>query len=303
MNVFITGASSGIGEALAREFASRGARLGLVARRVEALQALVATLPGEHLTYGVDVTDTEAIVAAGRAFDSAAGGADLVIANAGISLGVKTEFYEDLAQFRRVFDTNVLAMPATFHPFIAPMKARRRGTLVGIASVAGIRGLPGSEAYCASKSAVITYCESLRVELAKDEVKVVTISPGFIRTPLTAKNPYGMPFLMDADDFARQAVDAMLAGVRYRTIPMADGLGDGLAESHAASALRPPDEAAQAEAARRGRPVDRSAALTNYLADCLPASGGVSTSWPSLTGIWLPGLNDVRTTASLPSSR
>ena len=219
MNVFITGASSGIGEALAREFSARGARLGLVARRAEALQALVATLPGEHLTYGVDVTDTEAIVAAGRAFDAAVGGADIVVANAGISLGVKTEFYEDLAQFRRVFDTNVLAMPATFHPFIAPMKARRRGTLVGIASVAGIRGLPGSEAYCASKSAVITYCESLRVELAKDEVRVVTISPGFIRTPLTAKNPYGMPFLMDASDFARQAADAMIAGVRYRTIP------------------------------------------------------------------------------------
>jgi NADP-dependent 3-hydroxy acid dehydrogenase YdfG len=219
VNVFITGASSGIGEALAREFAARGARLGLVARRTDALQALVAMLPGEHLNYGVDVTDTEAIVAAGRAFDAAVGGADIVVANAGISLGVKTEFYEDLAQFRRVFDTNVLAMPATFHPFIAPMKARRRGTLVGIASVAGIRGLPGSEAYCASKSAVITYCESLRVELAKEKVRVVTISPGFIRTPLTAKNPYGMPFLMGADDFARQAADAMIAGVCYRTIP------------------------------------------------------------------------------------
>jgi len=183
------------------------------------LKALAAQLSGNHLTYKVDVSDTDAIVAAGRAFDEAVGGADLVIANAGISLGVKTEFYEDLAQFRRVFDTNVLAMAATFHPFIAPMKARRRGTLVGIASVAGIRGLPGSEAYCASKSAVITYCESLRVELAEADVRVVTISPGFIRTPLTAKNPYGMPFLMDADAFARRAADAMIAGVRYRTIP------------------------------------------------------------------------------------
>jgi len=219
VKVFITGASSGIGEALAREFASRGARLGLVARRIDALQALVATLPGEHLTYGVDVTDTAAIAAAGRAFDEAVGGADIVVANAGISIGVKTEFYEDLAQFRRVLDTNVLALAATFHPFIAPMKTRRRGTLVGIARVAGIRGLPGSEAYCASKSAVITYCESLRVELAKDDVKVVTISPGFIRTPLTAKNPYGMPFLMDVSEFAGKAADAMIAGVRYRTIP------------------------------------------------------------------------------------
>jgi short-subunit dehydrogenase len=118
----------------------------------------------------------------------------------------------------------VLAMASTFHPFIAPMKARRRGTLVGIASVAGIRGLPGSDAYCASKSAVITYCESLRVEMSKYQIRVVTISPGFIRTELTAKNPYSMPFLMDAPDFARQAADAMLAGVRYRTIPWQMGI-------------------------------------------------------------------------------
>jgi NADP-dependent 3-hydroxy acid dehydrogenase YdfG len=224
VNVFITGASSGIGEALAREFAARGARLGLAARRVEALQALATALPGNHLVYGVDVTNTDAIVAAGHAFDEAVGGADIVIANAGLSVGVKTEYYEDLAQFRRVFETNVFSMAATFHPFIARMKARRHGTLVGIASVAGVRGLPGSEAYCASKAAVITYCESLRVEMAKHGVKVVTISPGFIRTPLTARNPYGMPFLMDVADFAHKAADAMVAGARYRTIPWQMGV-------------------------------------------------------------------------------
>jgi hypothetical protein len=223
-NVFITGASSGIGAALAREFARRGATLGLVARRHEALDALLAELPGRHYRYAVDVTDTDALVAAGREFDAATGGADIVIANAGISVGVKTEHFEDLAQFRRVFDTNVLAMAATFHPFIAPMKARGRGTLAGIASVAGIRGLPGSEAYCASKSAVITYCESLRVEMAKAGVTVVTVSPGFIRTELTAKNPYRMPFLMEAADFAPRAADAIEAGVRYRTIPWQMGV-------------------------------------------------------------------------------
>lgn len=219
MNVFITGASSGIGEALAREFAARGAQLGLVARRIDALQSLAATLPRAPLLYAVDITDTEAIVAAGAAFDRETGGADIVIANAGISVGVKTEHAADLVQFRRVFETNVIAMPATFHPFIAGMKRRGRGTLVGIASVAGIRGLPGSEAYCASKSAVITYCESLRVDLAKHGVRVVTISPGFVRTPLTAKNPYRMPFLINADTFASRAADAILAGARYRTIP------------------------------------------------------------------------------------
>lgn len=224
MNVFITGASSGIGAALAREFAARGATLGLAARRADALQALATSLPGTHHVYAVDVTETDALIAAARAFDAATGGADLVVANAGISVGVKTEFYEDLAQFRRVLDINVLGVAATFHPFIAPMKARGRGTLAVIASVAGVRGLPGSEAYCASKAAVITYCESLRVEMAKHGIQVVTVSPGFIRTELTAKNPYKMPFLMDAADFAPRAADAMLAGTRYRTIPWQMGV-------------------------------------------------------------------------------
>jgi NADP-dependent 3-hydroxy acid dehydrogenase YdfG len=219
LNVFITGASSGIGAALAKAFAARGATLGLAARRRDALEALLATLPGRHHAYGVDVTDKDAMVGAARDFEAATGGTDIVIANAGISVGVKTEYYEDLAQYKRVLDTNVLGMAHTFHPFIARMKARRRGTLAGIASVAGVRGLPGSEAYCASKAAAILYCESLRVELARHGVKVVTISPGFIRTELTAKNPYRMPFLMDVDAFAARAADAIVAGVRYRTIP------------------------------------------------------------------------------------
>lgn len=224
MNVFLTGASSGIGEALAREFAARGATLGLVARRQPLLDALRASLPGTHTTYACDVTDRDALIAAAHAFDQATGGADIVIANAGISEGVLTEYYEDLDAFRRVMDTNVLAMAHTFHPFIGPMRARGRGTLVGIASVAGIRGLPGSEAYCASKAATISYCESLRVELRKSGVKVVTIAPGFVRTPLTAKNPYAMPFLMDAPDFARAAADKMLAGASYAVIPWQMGV-------------------------------------------------------------------------------
>lgn len=219
MNVFVTGASSGIGAALAAEFARRGATLGLVARRRQALEALAQSLPGAHQVFDVDVTDKDALVAAAREFESRTGGADIVVANAGISVGVKTEFYEDLAEFERVLRTNVLALAYTFHPFIAPMKARGRGTLVGIASVAGIRGLPGSEAYCASKSAAITYCESLRADIGRHGVRVVTICPGFIRTPLTAGNPYAMPFLMEADAFARRAVDVMLAGRSYAVIP------------------------------------------------------------------------------------
>jgi short-subunit dehydrogenase len=224
MNVFLTGASSGIGEALAREYAARGATLGLVARRDSVLADLAAALPGRHHTYACDVTDRDALIAAARAFDAATGGADVVIANAGISEGVLTEYYEDLEAFRRVMDTNVLAMAHTFHPFVAPMRARRRGTLVGVASVAGIRGLPGSEAYCASKAAAISYCESLRVELRTSGVRVVTLAPGFVRTPLTAKNPYRMPFLMEPADFARRAVDRIDAGTSYAVIPWQMGV-------------------------------------------------------------------------------
>ncbi|HEU0201774.1 MAG TPA: SDR family oxidoreductase [Burkholderiaceae bacterium] len=218
-NVFITGASSGIGAALAHEYAARGATLGLVARRREALEKLAASLPGTHHLYAVDVTATDALIAAARAFDQACGGTDIVIANAGISVGVLSEFHEDLATFREVLETNVLAMAATFHPFIAPMRARAKGQLVGIGSTSGIRGLPGSEAYCASKAAVISYLESLRVELARDGIRVQTICPGFVRTPLTAKNPYPMPFVIDPDDFARRAVAAIARGTSYAVIP------------------------------------------------------------------------------------
>jgi len=219
MNVFLTGASSGIGAALAREYAARGATLGLVARRAAALNELVAGLPGSHFVYAVDVTDRDALIAAARSFEQDCGGADLVIANAGISVGVLTEHYEDLDAFREVLATNVLALAHTFHPFIAPMRARRRGTLVGIASVAGIRGLPGSEAYCASKAAAISYCESLRVELRRFGVRVVTIAPGFVRTPLTARNRYPMPFLMEPARFARIAADRIASGTSYAVIP------------------------------------------------------------------------------------
>ena len=219
MNVFVTGASSGIGAALAREYAARGARLGLVARRRAMLDELIASLPGTHHGYAVDVTDRDALIAAAREFEVATGGADIVIANAGISMGVLTEFYEDLETFGDVLETNVLSLAYTFHPFIAPMRKRGGGKLVGIASVAGIRGLPGSEAYCASKAAAISYLECLRVELGRDGIRVLTIAPGFVRTPLTARNPYAMPFLMDADDFARAAADAIAAGRTYTVIP------------------------------------------------------------------------------------
>lgn len=217
--IFLTGASSGIGAALARRYAARGAVLGLVGRRREALQALCDSLPGQgHRIYALDVRDRAALHEAARDF-LARGPVDRVIASAGISAGTLTDAPEDHAVFKAIIDTNVLAMVATFEAFVAPMRARGQGTLVGIGSVAGVRGLPGAGAYSASKAAVRAYCESLRVELHGTGVRVVTLAPGFIATPMTARNPYRMPFLMPVERFAEQAVRAIDAGVSYRVIP------------------------------------------------------------------------------------
>jgi short-subunit dehydrogenase len=131
---------------------------------------------------------------------------------------------EDLDVMVQTFATNSIGVAATFHPFVAAMVARGNGALVGIGSVAGIRGLPGHGAYCASKAAVISYCESLRGELRPSGVKVLTICPGFIDTPLTRQNRYAMPFLMKADVFADKAFGAIHAGHRYRVIPWQMGL-------------------------------------------------------------------------------
>lgn len=227
LNVFITGASSGIGAALARQYASRGAVVGLAARSRDKLEALVDELPGgtdRHVVLPCDVTVREELFAAAAEFEKRSGGTTVVIANAGISHGVKTEYLEDLDMLERIYRINVFAMASTFHAFIGPMKARGSGQLVGIGSVAGIRGLPGSEAYCASKSAVITYCESLRVEMQKYGIRVTTLCPGFVRTPLTAENPYRMPFLMSPDDFAREAIRAISERATYRVIPWQMGV-------------------------------------------------------------------------------
>lgn len=152
-------------------------------------------------------------------FVARAGVPDIVIANAGISRGTLTDIADDLAAFRSVFDTNVLGVIHAFHPFVASMRERRRGALVGVASVAGFRGLPGSGAYSASKAAVITYLESLRVELAGSGVSVLTICPGYIATPMTARNPYRMPFLLDADAAAERIAGAIARRKRFYVLP------------------------------------------------------------------------------------
>jgi NAD(P)-dependent dehydrogenase (short-subunit alcohol dehydrogenase family) len=232
LRVFITGASSGLGAALARQYAAQGATLGLLARRGETLAALIATLPNpqQHRAYAVDVRDHAAINDAAQAFLAHAGGIDVVIANAGISVGTLTEHAEDIAVFADIIATNVTATAATFSPFIAAMRAQHLnaqgtpGRLVGIGSVAGIRGLPGAEAYSASKAAVISYCESLRLEMKPYGIRVVTLCPGYIDTPMTQVNPYPMPFLMAPEKFAARAAQVIAAGASYAVIPWQMGV-------------------------------------------------------------------------------
>jgi len=225
--VFITGASSGIGQALAARYAQAGWRLALVARRTAAVEAWAAAQRLEATRWAVyraDVADSDSIVAAGRDCLAAQGLPDVVIAAAGISIGMDSAEREDLDVLRDTLATNNVGLAATFHPFLKAMRARGSGTLVGIASVAAIRGLPGHGAYCASKAAVVAYCESLRGETRGSGVRVVTLLPGYVATPLTAVNPYSMPFLLPAATFAERAFRAIEAGVSYRVIPWQMGV-------------------------------------------------------------------------------
>jgi len=218
-HVIITGASSGIGAALARHYARCGAALGLIARRQAELEQLAAQLSVPVQIYPADVRDAPALQAAAADFISRHGSPDIVIANAGVSIGTLTEFAEDLPAFQNVIDINVVGIVKTFQPFLAAMRTAGHGTLVGIASIAGYRGLPGAAAYSASKAAAISYLESLRVELRGSGVKVITICPGYIATAMTAQNLYPMPFLLSAEAAAQKIAAIIERGKPFAVIP------------------------------------------------------------------------------------
>ncbi|KAF0200351.1 MAG: short-chain dehydrogenase/reductase [Gallionellaceae bacterium] len=224
MKVVVTGASSGIGLALARHYLERGATVSAIARRGELLQTLAAEFPDKVFCYALDVRDALAVQQAANNFMARVGVPDIVIANAGVSRGTLTEYAEDIDAFQQVMDINVLGMVKTFQPFVNAMRDARHGKLVGIASVAGFRGLPGAGAYSASKAAAISYLESLRVELRGSGVKVVAICPGYIKTPMTAVNPYSMPFILDADDAAQRMAREIERGCSFTVIPWQMGL-------------------------------------------------------------------------------
>ena len=219
LKVFITGASSGIGQALAEHYAKEGAIIGLAARRQDLLNTLQDSLTTETMTYALDVRDAEALAGAANDFISRFGAPDIVIANAGVSAGTLTENRDDIKTFKGVIDINLLGMVHTFQPFIESMKQAGKGSLVGIASVAGIRGLPGAGAYSASKAAVIAYLESLRVDLSINGIHVTTIAPGYIKTPMTDINEYAMPFLMAPEVAAKKFAQAIAKKKRFIVIP------------------------------------------------------------------------------------
>lgn len=224
MKVVISGASSGIGLALARHYLERGATVAAFARRGELLQALAAEFPNKVFCYALDVRDASAIQSAAADFMARAGVPDVVIANAGVSRGTLTEYVEDEEVFQSVMDINVLGIVKTFQPFIAAMREAKQGTLVGIASVAGFRGLPGSGAYSASKAAAISYLESLRVEMYGSGVKVVTLCPGYIKTPMTDINTYPMPFILPADVAAKRMARVIARGTSFAVVPWQMGM-------------------------------------------------------------------------------
>lgn len=224
---FITGASSGIGQALAWRYYQAGYSLALVARRTLEIESWIHARDlsaDRYQIYSADVSIADSIVAAGQACIAQQGIPDVVIACAGISVGVDTSQRGDIEVMARTFATNNLGTAATFHPFLGAMVKRGSGALVGIGSVNGIRGFPGHGANCPSKAALISYCECLRGELRGSGVNVVTLCPGYIDTPLTQKNAYAMPFLMRPEDFAHRAFLAIEAGVSYRVIPWQMGV-------------------------------------------------------------------------------
>ena len=212
MRVVITGASSGIGEALARYYAAQGAILGLISRRPSASSEKV-------ISYPVDVTDEAALAKVARDFIDRFGVPDLVIANAGISSGTSGVEHGDVSKLKKMLEVNVAGLAATFAAFAPAMREAGRGTLAGIASVAGFRGLAGNGAYCASKSAAMTWMESLRAELYGSGVSVVCVCPGYIDTPMTRVNRFRMPFLSSADDAARRIARAIEGKRRLAVIP------------------------------------------------------------------------------------
>jgi NAD(P)-dependent dehydrogenase (short-subunit alcohol dehydrogenase family) len=202
---WVVGASSGIGAAVARELQSRGARVAISARRHGELDEVAG---GEMVVVTADVTDADSLSDAASAIRNELGPIDLVVLSAGYWKQMTATDW-DIETFDRHVQVNLIGMSNAIAAVLPEMLARRTGVIAGISSVAGYRGLAGSEAYGATKAAQINLLESLRVHVAKNGVRVTTICPGFVRTDLTAGNAFPMPFMIDADEAGRAICDGL----------------------------------------------------------------------------------------------
>jgi short-subunit dehydrogenase len=203
--IWVTGASSGIGAALARELADRGATVAISARNADKLRAVA----GDRMhVVPVDVTDRDAVLAAGDAVRAALGEIDVAVLNAGTWSQFDVEKW-DSAAFEEHLQTNLMGTVHTLEAVVPTMLAQRRGRIVGTASVAGYRGIPGGEAYGATKAALLNLFESLRGSLAPRGIVVQTLAPGFVRTPMTERNSFPMPFLIDPEEAARAIAEGI----------------------------------------------------------------------------------------------
>jgi short-subunit dehydrogenase len=214
--VWITGASSGIGAALANELTDRGALVAISARRTEELHTIAA---GRMSVVPVDVTDLEAMRTAADDVRAHLGGIDMVVLNAGTWLKLRLSEL-DPAVVAKHFEVNVMGTVNGLAAVINEMIRARAGTIVIVASVAGFRGMPGSLAYGATKAALINMAESVRAEASRSGIRVVTVNPGFIRTPMTETNTFPMPFLIDADEAARSIVNGLESNRQEITFPL-----------------------------------------------------------------------------------
>lgn len=214
----VTGASSGIGWELAKVLAAEGCRVGLLARREEPLRKLAAEIGTAAHAIVADVRDCDSVAAAVASVRAALGPIDLAFANAGVGKPTLLDPV-NVADVEDMFRVNVLGMVYTFAAVLPGMLARKSGRLVAISSLAGYRGLPGESAYCASKAAVNSYMDGLRIHLRGTGVFATTICPGFVQTPMTAMNTFHMPGAMSAEAAARRIVRAVKKGRKVYNFP------------------------------------------------------------------------------------
>lgn len=219
--ILITGASSGIGEAVARKFAEEGALLALTARRKDIIDRIAQQLEVKTrvASYKCDVTNTEEVRNVYRQIKIDFGKIDIAFLNSGVSFrsSVK-EFSSEKAKL--TFDTNVLGLINFVEVLLPDYLSERNGVIVGVSSLADSRGFPKSGFYCASKAAASIFLESLRIELKHHNVKVITVRPGFVKTPMTDKNEFFMPFLMEPEKAAEIIVNGIKKEKRIIQFPL-----------------------------------------------------------------------------------